>query len=158
MRGMFSLIGIFVLISSCETENKQETLLYINHVNKLEFLSVDDKCGEWGGNEKQLILYRDNFNGPLLADYSERTKNCDNVSEAIITKSIRRIKISEAENKLIIQSINELSKNKMTSEDFPSHSGIYNRIMLSDSSLIITDFPSVELKKFGELVGKIKKK
>src|SRR6218665_880875 len=158
MKRLFSLIGKIVLISSCQTENKQNALLYVNHFNKLEFLTVDDKCGEWGGDEKQLVIYRDDFKGPLLADYSEKTKTCGNGSEQKITKSIKRIKITEEENNLIIESINELCKNKMAREDYPSHSGIFNRIMLSDSSMIITDFPSVELKKFGELVGKIKQK
>lgn len=133
-------------------------LLHINHVNKLELISVDDKCGEWGGNEKEITIYRDDFKGPLLADYSERTKNCNNGSEPKVTKSIRRIKITEEESKLILESINELCESKMAKEDYPSHSGIFNRIMLSDSSMIITDFPSIELKKFGELVGKIKQK
>lgn len=158
MKRLFSLIGIFVLISSFKTENKQDILLHINHLNKLELLSVDDKCGEWGGNEKQLIIYRDDFKGPLLADYSEKTKNCNNGSVPQVTKSITRIKVTKEEIKLIIEAINELCESKMDREDYPSHSGIFNRIMLSDSSLIITDFPSVELKKFGELVGKIKQK
>lgn len=158
MKRLFSLIGIFVLISSFKTENKQDILLHINHLNKLELLSVDDKCGEWGGNEKQLIIYRDDFKGPLLSDYSEKTKNCNNGSVPHVTKSITRIKVTEEESKLIIEAINELCESKMAREDYPSQSGIFNRIMLSDSSMIITDFPSVELKKFGELVGKIKHK
>jgi len=158
MKSLYSLIGTIVLISSCQTENKQNTLLYINHVNKLELLTVDDNCGEWGGNEKQLIIYRDDFKDQLLADYSEKTKTCGNGSESKITKLIKRIKITEEENNLIVESINELCKNKMDREDYPSHSGIFNRIMLSDSSMIITDFPSVKLKKFDELVSKIKRK
>jgi hypothetical protein len=158
MKRLFSLIGTFVLISSCETENKQNTLLHINRVNKLELLTVDEKCGEWGGDEKQLTIYRDDFKGPLLADYLERTKNCDNGSEPKVTKSIKRIEITEEESKLIVESINELCESKLAKEDYPSNSGIFNRIMLSDSSMIITDFPSVELKKFAKLVGKIKQK
>ena len=158
MKRLFILIGTFVLISSCQIENKQNALLNIDRVNKLELLTVDDKCGEWGGDEKQLTIYRDNFKGPLLADYLERTKNCANGSEPKVTKSIKRIKITEEQSKLIVESINELCESKMAREDYPSHSGIFNRIMLSDSSMLITDFPSVELKKFGELVGKIKQK
>ena len=158
MRRLFSLIGTFVLISSCQTESKQNALLHINNVNKLEFISVNDKCGEWGGDEKQLLIYRDDFKGPLLADYSEKTKVCSNGSEPKVTKSIKRIKITEEESKLIVESINELCESKMARKDYPSHSGLFNRIMLSDSSMMITDFPSVELKNFGKLVGKIKQK
>lgn len=153
MKRLFCLIG-FIVICSCQTE-KKTVLLHINHVNKLELLTVDDKCGEWGGNEKQIIFYRDNFNSPLLADYTEKTKTCGDGSEPNVTKSVKRIKVSEKESKLIIKTINELSESKLSREDVPSHSGIFNRIMLSDSSIVIQDFPSVELKKFNELTKEI---
>lgn len=133
-------------------------LLNINHVKKLEFLTIDDKCGEWGGNEKQIVFYRDSFKSPLLADYIEKSKNCGNGNEQKVTKSIKRIKVSEEESKLVVEIINELCENKLSKEDFPEHSGIFNRIMLSDSSMIIQDFPSVELKKFNKLTKEIQKK
>lgn len=157
MRRLLFLISLF-FIYSCKTENKATVLLNINHVNKLEFLTVDDKCGEWGGNEKQIIFYRDSFQSQLLADYIEKTKDCGSGNEPKVTKSVKRIKVSEEESKLIIETINELCENKLSREDFPAHSGIYNRIMLSDSSMIIQDFPSVELKKFNKLTKEIQQK
>ena len=133
-------------------------LLNINHVNKLEFLTIDDKCGEWGGNEKQIVFYRDSFDSPLLADYIEKTINCENGNEPKVTKSIKRIKVSKEECKLIIETIIELYEKKLSREDFLAHSGIFNRIMLSDSSMIIQDFPSVELKKYKKLTKEIQQK
>jgi len=157
MKKLFSLIGIIVLNSSCQTEIKKDTLLQIDRGNKLELITVDDKCGEWGGNEKKLIIYRDDFDSQLLADYSEKTKMCEN-NESKVSESIKRIKINEEESNLILECMNELYICKMRRKVGPSHSGIYNFIWLSDSSLFISDFPSVELKKFNELVVKIKQK
>ena len=151
-------IGIFFLFVACKKESKPNPLLYINRVNKLEILTVDDKCGEWGGNEKMLTIYRDDFKGQLLADYIEKTKNCDNRNDSQITESIKRIKLTQDQSELIIQSINELCEKKLNREDYPSHSGIYNRIMLRDSSIMISDFPSVELKSVHLLVAKLKRK
>ena len=141
-----------------KNESKPNLLHYINHVNKLEILTVDDKCGEWGGNEKKLTIYRDGLKGQLLADYIEKAKNCKNGKETQVTESIKRIKLTQDESELIILSINELCEKKLNREDYPSHSGIYNRIMLRDSSIMISDFPSVELKNVNSLVAKLKKK
>lgn len=157
MKKLFSLIATIVVISSCQTEIKKDTLLQIDRGKKLELITVDDKCGEWGGNEKKLIIYRDDFDSQLLADYLEKTKMCEN-NESKVSESIKRIKINEEESNLILECMNELCISKMRRKVSPSHSGIYNFIWLSDSSLFISDFPSVELKKFNELVVKIKQK
>jgi len=157
MKKLLCLIGTIVVISSCQTESKHDVLLHINHSNKLELLYVDSKCGEWGGNEQELIIYRDEFESPLLADYSEKTKMCS-TNELKDSISIKRIKITEEESNLIIESINELCKSKMSREKVPPHGGILYHFMLSDSSMIIRDFPSVELKNFAALVLKIKQK
>jgi hypothetical protein len=152
------LIGIFFLLYGCKTQSKSNLLLYINRVNQLEILTVDDKCGEWGGNEKILTIYRDDLKGQLLADYIEKTKNCKNGKEPEITDSIKRIKLTTEESELILKSINELCEKKLSKEDFPIHSGIYNRIMLRDSTLMISDFASVKLKSLNDLITKLKNK
>ena len=84
--------------------------------------------------------------------------NCENGNEPKVTKSIKRIKVSKEECKLIIETIIELYEKKLSREDFLAHSGIFNRIMLSDSSMIIQDFPSVELKKYKKLTKEIQQK
>lgn len=152
------LSGIFFLFTACKTQTKSNLLLCINQMNHLEILSVDDKCGEWGGNEKTITVYRDAFKGQLLADYVEKTTNCKNGKEPEIAESIKRIKLSDQESDLVLITINELYKKKLSKVDYPSHSGIYNRIMLSDSTIMISDFPSVELKSLNNLITKLKKK
>ena len=151
-------IGIFFLFIACKSESKPNPLKFINRVNKLEILTVDDKCGEWGGNEKILTIYRDDLEGQLLADYIEKNKVCGNGNDPQITKSIKRIKLTQEQNELILKSINELCEKKLNREDYPSHSGIFNRIMLSDSSIIISDFPSIELESMNNLITKLPKK
>lgn len=148
MRIIFKLIVSFVLIISCKkdiNEDKKDLLQHINHINRLELKTIDDRCGEWGGDEIQLIVYRDDLKGSLLADYFEKTA-CYDGSKSKIIKSIKRIKISNDEQKLIIETIKELSEIKLNRPDIPSHSGRFNRIMLSDSSIIVSDFPSMELQ------------
>jgi len=149
------MMGCNSASDSKTTIEKHNKLSYINHVNKLEFISVDDKCGEWGGDEKRITVYRDDSKGPLLADYLETTKNCGTGEKPNITKSKKRINLTDQENDLIIECINELSNEKIRREDYPAHSGIFNQVMLSDSSMIIHDFPSVEWTKFNELVAKL---
>jgi len=158
MKKLLSLIATIIVISSCQTESKHDVLLHITHSNKLKLRYMDGKCGEWGGNVQELIIYRDEFESPLLADYSEKTKICGSYSELKDSISIKRIKINEEESNLIIESINELCKSKMSREKVPPHGGILYHFMLSDSSMIIRDFPSVELKNFAALVEKIKQK
>ncbi|MBW3522672.1 hypothetical protein [Chryseobacterium sp. NKUCC03_KSP] len=160
MKTFIILFGTLAIIS-CQKENamlNKNLLLNVNHVNKLEILSRDDKCGEWGGDEKQLIIYRDDFKSSLLADYLEKTGNCDDMHGSKITKSIKHIKITDEDSNLISKIIYELAKNKINKEPVPSHSGIFNRIILSDSSFIVNDFPSVELKNFKKLIDKIEQK
>jgi hypothetical protein len=152
------LIGIFFLFIACKNESKPNLLKFINRGNKLEILTMDDKCGEWGGNEKILTIYREDLNGQLLADYIEKVKVCGNGNHSQITKSIKRIKITKEQNELILESINELCVKKLNREDYPSHSGIFNRIMLSDSSIIISDFPSIELESINNLITKLPNK
>jgi hypothetical protein len=152
------LVGICILFIACKTQFQSNVLLYINRVNQLEILTIDDKCGEWGGNEKTLTIYRDDLKGQLLADYIEKTKNCKNGKEPEITASIKRIKLTDEESELILKIINELCERKLNREDYPSHSAIFNRIMLRDSTLMISDFPSVELKSINDLLTKLKRK
>lgn len=152
------LIAVFFLLVAWKKESKTNLLELINNINKLEILTVDDKCGEWGGNEKKLTIYRDGLKGQLLADYIEKEKNCTNGKEPQITNSIKRIKLTQEENELILKTINELCEKKLNRKFRISHSGIFNRIMLRDSSIVISDFPSIELDNLNTLITKLKKK
>lgn len=105
MNRFFVLFGVLSMIS-CQQENNslnKNVLFNINHSNKLKIVSIDAKCGEWGGDEKQIVFYRDDFKSQLLANYLEKNKNCDHIPESKITKSIKRIKITDEDSDLIIK-------------------------------------------------------
>lgn len=158
MKIILRLVLTSILTYSCQdSDNNKNTFRHISQFNKLVLETRDDRCGEWGGDITQLIIYRNTLEGPLFADYIEKTA-CYDGSKSKIINSIKRIKITNEEQKLVIESINELCEKKLNRQDIPSHSGRFNQIMLSDSSMIISDFPSVELKKFKKLSQIFKQK
>ena len=150
-------ISIIVFLFSCKNEERKTSLDFINHVNKLELLSVDDKCGEWGGNKKIITIYRDNRKSPLLADFEESKMNCESGKSISTNNSRKRIKLNEKENQLILETIDQLVSIKINKQDKISHSGIINRVVMKDSSIYIDDFPSAQWSKFNELVETLKK-
>ncbi|TCC86968.1 hypothetical protein EZ428_22445 [Pedobacter frigiditerrae] len=152
-----SILIIFTF-SAARSDNQTNELLYITHVNKLKLTTVDSKCGEWGGDKRIVTIYRDSFKGQLLADYVEETKDCNSDKKNKITKSIKRIKLNQQDKSLIISCINELFANKLNREDYPSHSGLLNQALLTDSSINIQDFPAKKWEKFTLLITKLKAK
>ena len=143
----------FIKEESIENEiiSEKVDLKYISHNTKLTMIGVDDKCGEWGGDSDELILYRDTIDKKtLLADYIKINLTCKGLIKDSIL--IERIKVSKKAEKLIIESIKELSEFKIMRKNYPSHIGIYNHIMLSDSTLLIDDFPSKNWISFKKLV------
>lgn len=146
-----SNILIFVLFFiSLKTVAQNNLLQYINDVNTLELKFTDDKCGEWGGNQSKIIIYRKSFNGPLLANFSLSTMDCDK-GETKITKDKTAISLNASQIQLILDSLKQLVQQKLNRTDYPSHSGLYCSAILSDSSLQIEDFPSSDWEKFKEL-------
>ena len=115
---------------------------------------IDGHCGEWGGNQKTILVYRDDERGTLLADYEEIMMDC-NSQKYTTTISIKRKALNHEENTLLLQCITELTRNKLNKKDEFVRGGIQSRIMLLDSSLLIIDYPSVEWSKFNELAEKI---
>lgn len=116
----------------------------------LIFEYIDDECGEWGGNTETIEISRINY-GPLIANYTYNKIDCeDPFKEKISTKQITRTLNNEGES-LMINLINELIERKLNSEFIPAHSGIWNSISISDSTLIIIDYPSENLANFDSL-------
>ena len=156
MKNFIVTIGILFLFNSDQVDGNQNSLSYINNVNKLEFTFMDNSCGEWGGNEKNITIYRDGFKGQLLADYTENLKDCKTGQNSKTPKSQKRIKLTQKDNQLIVEAMNELIKNKLNREEKFSHSGLFCQVMLSDSTILIKDFPAKEWKSFKQLCNKIK--
>lgn len=149
---------ILFTITSAKSDYKSNELLYINRANKLKLLSVDDKCGEWGGDKKTITIYRDDFKGQLLADYVEEIKDCNSDNKDKIGKAKKRIVLNQQEKDLIVNCLRELVSNKLNRDDIPSHSGLFNQALLSDSSINIQDFSEKKWETFNVLAAKLKAK
>ena len=159
MKSILTIISIlFIFNIENNQDDEQDSLSFINNVNKLEFTFVNNKCGEWGGDEKNIIIYREDFKGELLADYTEKIKTCNSAQESKISTSKNKIKLTQSNNQLIIEMINEVTRNKLNREDYPSHSGLFCEVLLSDSTIFIKDFPAKEWKSFNRFSDIIKKR
>jgi len=157
MRYLYLLLLCFLI--SCKEEQKKNDfdLKYISHNLKLSLLHVGEECGEWGGDSEEIIFYRNNLEKVnLLADYKKINFNCkDRKKDSIVTKGII---VTRNIQRLILESINELTQIKISRENYPSHAGLYNRIQLSDSTLIIDDFPSQKWITFEKIADELLKR
>ncbi|REG84120.1 hypothetical protein [Winogradskyella sediminis] len=141
------------------TENG--TLKIIDSYQELILKQNGNKCGEWGGDTKEIRIYKTEHNGKFFADYKNIIIDCkDPYSEKNKPKIIEKkeIILDESELNLAQESISELIKYKLTTEQRISHSGIGNYVISIDSTLIIEDWPSFGWPKFRELIKQIENK
>jgi len=142
-----------------ETENG--TLKIIDTYQELILKQKGDKCGEWGGDTKEIRIYKTEHKGKIFADYKNTIIDCkDPYSEKTEPKIIEKkeIVLNDSELNLAQESISELMNYKLTTELRISHSGIGNQVISRDSTLIINDWPSFGWPKFRELIQQIEKK
>lgn len=152
------LIFALVIFASCSFRLFQENdpLAHINHINKLKLVYKNDKCGEWGGDRETIVFYRKDFKGSIYADYLKEFRNCEKpYSEEEIKEEKSQIKVIDEDKKFIIEAINQLSTGILARENYPSHRGNYSQVLLSDSSIVIQDFPSIRWTKFEKLRGRL---
>ena len=128
----------------------------MNQVNSLKLSYQNDKCGEWGGDIETLTIYRDNYEGPLFADYLKQIKDCQfPVGKFLETKTKKRIQVSAKGQQLVIESINQLTANKLSRENIIAHGGLISEVVLSDSSMILNNFSSARWTKFEDLTKEL---
>ncbi|MFN7118287.1 MAG: hypothetical protein ACK4TA_15915 [Saprospiraceae bacterium] len=157
MKDLLFIISFVFVSTYCNAQTEVNSLNFINQVNKLTLIFIDNACGEWGGNEINIMIYRDDFTGPLLADYIERNKNCIPPYDITIGKDLKRINLTQYEKDLILESINDLIISKLNKEEIPSHSGLLCVAKLNNSSFYIEDFPSRDWIKFKLLCTQLNK-
>ncbi|MRT16168.1 hypothetical protein F3C99_04280 [Vitellibacter sp. q18] len=154
---------------SSNTENivSDKLLSYIGFLNEIVISHTDDKYGEWGGDTDLIKIYSDGneiyanyyrFIGsskpPMPPKKEEKSKKW--YEYKTLESKIDSIKLNEHEKQLVVNAIVELLKSKLNNEDFPAHSGIYNRVISKDSSLIINDYPSIKWESFQKLKTELK--
>ena len=87
------IITFILLLTACQKKTTANSLSYINHIDRLELTAVGDEYGEWGGDQRKIIIYRDNFKTPLLADYIKITTYGKTGQKAVSTTFIKRLKL-----------------------------------------------------------------
>ncbi|RPD94279.1 hypothetical protein EGM88_12625 [Aureibaculum marinum] len=140
---------------------ESETLKIIDSYQELILKQNGNKCGEWGGDTKEIRIYKTEHKGKIFADYKNIIIDCkDPYSEKNEPKTIEKkeVILNESELNLAQESISELIKYKLTTEQRISHSGIGNYVISRDSTLIIEDWPSFGWPKFRELIKQIENK
>lgn len=168
---VFHLITSALLLFSCSYNVKQEKENYTN----LSFLDSSDtlllsfrneKCGEWGGDTRRIVVYKEYDKGKntIFLDISEYKMDCDSIEKYIdnpLEKSFEknRVKIDTQKLSLISEAIEELIKIQMNfdAEKDISNSGSFSGIRTSNKKLHIQIYPSPEWLKFELLFETIKK-
>lgn len=175
----FTIFLSFTAIIACEKNitttdkkenisvSKNEFLKSVNYSKEINLIQTDDRDGEWGGNTFIIRIYKDPESTGLLADYKELENKVETSSppsnsnkfdnsnfgygrkKVIIEKN--NISLSDSEKVAIENSIIELIKSKINSKPIPSHSGYVNKIIFSDSTLIVEDYPSIKWSNFKKL-------
>lgn len=127
---------------------------------------TDARFGEWGGNTFQITIYRIGNNETLFADYKELEGSpkpppppqpgtlIEDLPrwyfKPIIQKKLK-VKLLESDKTLVEQAILELVKENLRNDKFLGHPGTSNYVEISDSSLMIYDYPSSAWPNFQKL-------
>jgi len=175
-----TLIMVIPFMVSCVDENKNESnsevknemnisLDFIDKWNQLELAHTDDKYGEWGGDSDVILVYSDGKK--IYADYSkylgsyeppmppkENEKPKKWYEYKMLELKIDSIELNNVEIGLIEKAIVELAKKKINNRTSFSHAGIVNKVISSDSSFIIKDYPSNDWVTFKKLKKKLTEK
>jgi hypothetical protein len=81
----------------------------------------------------------------------KETRNCKKPNSQKHQDKKNKLAITEADKQIIIEAINQLSTGILSNQDLPAHAGLYCEVTLSDSSIVIKDFPSIKWTKFEQL-------
>lgn len=70
MKKLIVALAIASLFSYCKSnKDKGDDLLsFITNIDTLKFIYRNDKCGEWGGDEEIIFIYRENNEEQIFAD------------------------------------------------------------------------------------------
>ena len=159
-------IGVFIgkeintkKITDFDNPVEEKSVLEYIAIQPLTIIYSDEECGEWGGNIETIKIEREDFGKPLNAFYTYKEMDCSapyDKSQLNIKKT-RKVELTEVGEKLALEAILELVEIKLSRENIPSHSGIWNSVIIGDSTLIIDDFPSEFIESFGKLRNEILK-
>ncbi|MGB0839309.1 MAG: hypothetical protein ACPGXL_04160 [Chitinophagales bacterium] len=137
-------------------------LQYVDYNDSLWLEQRDNKCGEWGGNFKSVVIYRDRENRKLYANYFYKEMDCsrrgyeENPRKNTIEKN--GCELSDDELEMIVQAVVELTEIKLNRRKIAFHSGFYNHVFMTHGNLELKDFPSLYWKSFNLFFERLKSK
>ncbi len=146
-------ILFFLSFITTYSQNEKEVFEYLEWCPNIQFIHINDNCGEWGGDKEIINIYKVECRGKILADYEKITRNCSEDEDKQRENKIEKvyIELTIDEKKLVNECIEELIRAKLTNRTFITHSGIHNSIIFKDSTFIIKDYPSINWKTFENL-------
>lgn len=137
-------------MNSCQKQSEPISLDCVTNENTLELKFNDGEFGEWGGDEKTIVIYRKENH--FFADYTERDMKSKTDLVPKITTSKKGIELDDRAKKLIIESINEIVLQKISQNQVMSNNASFSQIKLSDESFVLNISPiSSKWTKFDEL-------
>ena len=146
-------ISLFLNFMTIYSQNEKEPFEYLEWCPDIQFIHINDKCGEWGGDKEIINIYKVECRDEIMADYEIILKNCSENEPKKGENRIEKvsIKLTNNEKKLVNDCIQELINAKLTNRIFITHSGIHNSIIFKDSTFIIKDYPSIKWETFENL-------
>lgn len=141
------------------SQTKTNTLSSISLCGEIVFTHTDDKCGEWGGNSESIRVFKKECKGQYYLEYRKRLMDCK-------ADPITHYQRKDYDEQKTILSTNEdiklvelcIKEMKLSNPIVITHSGIVNKVISSDSTLVIKDYPSKEWSSFNRLKKSIMEK
>lgn len=157
----YVLLTFIVLVTiSCNNEKVQHSLIGIGFMD-LQFRKENDKCGEWGGDERIINISRERNGEKLFAEYIVLEMNCDSVPADKTLKKSKKIKLNDSDIDLVYECIDELLIHRLENENmFVSNAANVNLVRMGDirfPDLLIVDRNGERWDNFERLVEKVDK-
>jgi len=152
LRAVFTSLTLFLLFVSSSVPIERTADFMEKPPCEITLSSLDDICGEWGGNLQIVRLFKKDCEGHYFIEYKLRTMDCE--SDPIIhykRSDFDKTKVvvaTTADENLLWNCITELKEMSDSNPNFITHSGILNRAISSDSTINLRDYPSKNWRAF----------
>ncbi len=164
MKLIFLILIITSLLSCSDNVNpakkENETLSFLAVDDTLCLSFIDKKCGEWGGDTRNVFVYYKVDNGVniTVVDINESIINCDSIENYIgnpLEKSYekKRIKIETQQTRLIKEAVDGIIQIQMNfdAKQGISNSGCMSGLRTTNEKFYILVYPSPKWKAFDKL-------
>jgi len=150
---------LIILLGSCNgrqtskieteiTEPRTETSALIRNLSRTDTLTLYarfDECGEWGGHIEIFKLFSKSetpttSSENLWFDYRRDSVDCSNPYEKRNWTYIFTDKLTEDDQKKVIEYIHNLLDNSINTENLPLPSGQYYSVFTRDSTIMISNY------------------